>query len=423
MATDVSRWKEMLDNSMSGNFLSENLIDIHLRLPVKSIVRFRCVCKSWCTLFDDPDFISMHLRQASANSNGRLLFKHLSSSEQEIYSLRSNIAFAEVSRLEVPVPSKTDYYQIVGSSNGLICLTESNFKGSYLSLNTFLWNPAIREFQTLPKYHINNFTSPLMVVGLGFAFHPVINDYKVVRIVYFMRNKTSEADVYSLRTGSWREVDANICCYIHSNVSRTFINGALHWLAGKKNEMDNTDNLILSFDMAKDVFKEMMLPDFGYDGLIRKCLADYKGSLSVLFYDAYHSNENCDVWVMEEYGVAKSWTKHFTIRHEIEIIIPFEFFDNGEAILQKKKSGGFISWDPDGIRFRDLGVSGPARLVEYMESLVSPRGGNGSAGQLLFYSTSASTTPGSTKEIDVGVKEGEVEGEDEASRRSSKGSV
>lgn len=38
--------------------------------------------------------------------------------------------------------------------------------------------------------------------------------------------------------------------------------------------MDNTDSLILSFNMSKDVSKEMMLPDFGYGEQSRKCLAD-----------------------------------------------------------------------------------------------------------------------------------------------------
>ncbi|RVX08428.1 F-box/kelch-repeat protein [Vitis vinifera] len=418
MATDVSQWKEMLDNSMSGNFiLSENLVDVLLRLPVKSIIRFKCVCQSWQTLFNDPDFINMHLRRAITHNNCCMLLKYLSSSEEEVYSLRCNKDFAEFRRLQVPVPSKTDYYHIVGSSNGLICLTESNNKGSYVTLDTFLWNPSVTDQRKpLPKYLINNMmTSPFMVVGLGFAFHPRIDDYKVVRIVYFLKSKTYEVHVYSLKQDAWKNIDANVHCHIHDTVSRTFVNGALHWLAAKKNQgRGKSDDLILSFDMVKDNLSEMILPEFGYDeSLTQKCLADYKGLLSVLVYNAHRCNDNCDIWVMHEYSVASSWTKRFTFCLDVEILILLDFLDNGEVVVQNK-NGGLVACDPNGGKIRDLKVAGPACLIKYIESLVSPRGGNPPVEQPISY-PSFSTLSLSEEEIHVEVGEA-----GESSKRPSK---
>ncbi|MCI40987.1 F-box/kelch-repeat protein, partial [Trifolium medium] len=38
-------------------FLPEELIiQILLRLPVRSLIEFKCVCKSWKTLISDPKF-------------------------------------------------------------------------------------------------------------------------------------------------------------------------------------------------------------------------------------------------------------------------------------------------------------------------------------------------------------------------------
>ncbi|RXH90692.1 hypothetical protein DVH24_035456 [Malus domestica] len=41
----------------------EILFEILVRLPVKSLLRFRCVCKSWNTLISSPDFRNAHLEK------------------------------------------------------------------------------------------------------------------------------------------------------------------------------------------------------------------------------------------------------------------------------------------------------------------------------------------------------------------------
>lgn len=378
MATGVSHWKELLDNPMSSSFiLSENLADVLLLLPIKSIARFKSVCKSWQTVFSDPDFINMHLRRSALeNKSCCRLLKYLSSCEEEVYSLRSDTDFAEFRRLRVPVRSKTDYYQIVGSCNGLICLTESNNKGSYLTVNTFLWNPSVTDqWKPLPKINLmNKVDSPFMVVGLGFAFHPKIDDYKVVRIVYFLKNKRTEVHVYSLRKDAWKTTDAKVqYCHIHDTLSRSFVNGALHWLVAQKiHGQGKSDDLILSFDMAEDHLSEMELPELGYDeSLSQKCLAVHKDLLSVFVYSAHHCNGKCDLWVMDEYGVAGSWTKRFTFCLDVEILMLLDILDNGEVVMQNR-NGGLVVCDPNKGKFRALEVSGPASLFKYVESLVSP---------------------------------------------------
>jgi len=39
----------------------ELVTEVLVRLPVKSLVRFRCVCKAWCSRITSPDFASLHL--------------------------------------------------------------------------------------------------------------------------------------------------------------------------------------------------------------------------------------------------------------------------------------------------------------------------------------------------------------------------
>ncbi|XP_028055553.1 F-box/kelch-repeat protein At3g23880-like [Camellia sinensis] len=47
---------------MASRYLSEELvIEILSRLPVKSLMRFKCVCKTWCSLTTNPSLIAAHL--------------------------------------------------------------------------------------------------------------------------------------------------------------------------------------------------------------------------------------------------------------------------------------------------------------------------------------------------------------------------
>ena len=39
---------------------SDALFHIFLRMPVKSLARFRCVCKLWCKYIDDPYLVMIH---------------------------------------------------------------------------------------------------------------------------------------------------------------------------------------------------------------------------------------------------------------------------------------------------------------------------------------------------------------------------
>lgn len=442
MEADLSRWKEFMKKSKVSNFPEEIVIDILTRLPVKSIVRFKCVCKGWCSLFSDKKFIESHLKQAFQDNKICFLLRHIPNSKEkvhymwsneslgrfdnlelamqvktncykiqnvrsglicegrswegeEIYLLRSGKNFEEIGKVEVPVKSKTKYYSVVESCNGLVCLTESNFNGSYHSFNIFLWNPATREFRAIPEFYTDQiFASLLTVVGIGFAFQPLINDYKVVRIIYFIPSDTYEVEVYSLNTDSWRKINLNIeiDCYIDNHVSQANINGALHWMVTNKGPFGHSCKSILSFDVNEEKFDQIGFPDFGYldfEVIMERYLTVLWDSLAVFVYKPFKIGNYCDIWIMRDYYDEKSWDLFFSLQH-VELMTPFGFFDNGNIIIEKKGAGGetsgesgdneLVTLDPFKKEIKSLGVCQPARIVKYVESLVSTKGGGGGGG-------------------------------------------
>lgn len=63
------------------NLLEDVIIEVLSRLPVKCLLRFRCVCKHWCAIFKNPSFISKHIK--NTDDNGRLIVVYTFEDEDE----------------------------------------------------------------------------------------------------------------------------------------------------------------------------------------------------------------------------------------------------------------------------------------------------------------------------------------------------
>lgn len=284
------------------------------------------------------------------NVGSGLIYEGRSWEGEETYSLRSGKSFEEMGKVEVPAKSKMKYYSIVESCNGLVCLTESNFKGSYHSLNTFLWNPATREFRALPEYYSDqSVASVLKVVGIGFMYQPLINDYKVVRIIYFINIDTYEVEVYSLKIDSWRTIATNLELefYMDSHVSQASIHGALHWMVTNKGMVGNSCKSILSFDVNEEKFNVIRFSDFGYrefEPVMERYLTVLWDYLAVFVYKPFKIGNYCDIWILRDYNNQASWYLFFSFQH-VELMTPFGFFDNGNIIIEKRVGASGESGD------------------------------------------------------------------------------
>ncbi|KAI7980673.1 F-box/kelch-repeat protein [Camellia lanceoleosa] len=164
----------------------EIIFDILNRLPVKSLLRFRCVCKTFRHVISNPTFISSHLLHHHTNTTAATIFtfKHRSSSILSI--LQSSSSSQNPTILVHPFPNHTRDLHLIGSINGLLCLSRTlHFHQRILLL---LWNPATKLFKSLPPPTIQITPRFLQLsLGFGFRFHSTTSssDYKVVRIVSF----------------------------------------------------------------------------------------------------------------------------------------------------------------------------------------------------------------------------------------------
>ncbi|KAJ0082161.1 hypothetical protein Patl1_09782 [Pistacia atlantica] len=285
--------------------LEELILQILIRLPVKSLVRFRCVSKSWCALIDSQHFISLHL-QHSINTQTNL---HVILSDCENKTDHYSLAFDEV--FDEPLTKFNNVftsdkgYKIVGSCNGLLCLSYSIPKNERL----ILWNPFTRRYKKLPTARVSKLRlSP--AYRYGFGYDDVSNDYKVLKLIpsYGLksyRHIGNEAEVYSLRLNSWKRVENFPYSEFKFLRSACFVNGSLY------------------------------------------CF----GNGCLCFLKIYDSNA-VEVWVMKQYGEEEFWSR-------LHLLIPDGFYDldesgfvkslayskNGEKLLLETQQKALIWYD------------------------------------------------------------------------------
>ncbi|XP_026420691.1 F-box/kelch-repeat protein At3g06240-like [Papaver somniferum] len=164
------------------------------------------------------------------------------------YTENHESPISKVRRFNIKPPCQ--YYAIVGSFKGLICLDD-------LKDRFCICNPTTKEYVTLPKpnYKINSGRD--FFTAIGFGYLPSTNEYKVV-VVDKVEKEPNFVEVLEYTPGShngWRNIEKfnqkieYIVCGWRQGI---FSNAALHW-------MDTTRKIII-FDLADEKFGEHLSP-------------------------------------------------------------------------------------------------------------------------------------------------------------------
>ncbi|XP_043712433.1 F-box protein CPR1-like [Telopea speciosissima] len=354
--------KRKVERIQTKNLPQVVMEDILSRLPVKSLLRFRCVCKAWCALISDPFFVKIHINQSLASSsNPSLLLTGL----VDLYSVELNVCEQEVAKkLHLPLKALQDI-TVLGSCNGLLCISISkDFEDDII-----LWNPSTRRHQKLlftpievhvpykfrVKFGFSRF------IGYGFGYEPTTGDYKLVMFAQasFDDGYTwhSEGKVYSLITNSWKRIGDMDCC-LTTRLPGVLANSALHWIADRVKGPFTPPSIIVSFDLKNEEFGEVPLPEF-VDSKFHMTVGVLGGKLCMV---CNFERVCVEVWIMKDYGIRDSWEKQFSIKQPSRLrsfmsVSPICYSKNGEIVLAKA-SGELFMYDPRRGRVRKLRIRG-----------------------------------------------------------------
>ncbi|KAI9118854.1 hypothetical protein K1719_010299 [Acacia pycnantha] len=238
------------------------------RSDVQTLFQSSFVCKDWNKLITSPDFMFRSLSFGSRNQI--LLIKACYCRQRTQIFGRENIHFPNCRvtysvhwdnnqfDLSHKIESNIDDFkgtEVIGVSNGLICLASS------MPFKFILWNPTIRKYAWLPL--MMDWDLRLSIVGFGFDCST--NNFKIVNIIscpsiYNWAEEFDSVWVFSYTAWSWKHLTYGSIlhsCSIYRGKPNVYFNGIIHWIA-HSNEINR--DVILPFDLSRDIFGQILLP-------------------------------------------------------------------------------------------------------------------------------------------------------------------
>ncbi|XP_059650283.1 putative F-box protein At5g52610 [Cornus florida] len=315
----------------------ELFLDILLRLPVKSLFRFRSVCKRWSTIIDSPSFVDLHLSQSQTRPCEPQILVSFSLPDSKHYFYSSSLEGGQAVRLMwLPGNCRSPCY-VSESLNGLVCFYHDSL--------VCVINPSTQKFRALPASNFKRFECEFYYFG----FDPSKNEYKVLHIMcmrplYCLSLFDMQCEVFTIKVGSeepkewsWRKI-AHVPPYPYTFRGQgVCVNGAIHWICRKAPR-----EVLVVFDVASEKFRSLPLPG----GVSPEYNLRQIGGRLALLNDSDCDGSDIEIWVLED--CHNMWVqKTLVAPQKYEIHFTFSSYSNPEfssEILNISKSQ-HISWD------------------------------------------------------------------------------
>ncbi|XP_059458052.1 F-box protein At3g07870-like [Corylus avellana] len=376
-------------------FLPEDLVvKILSKLPPKSLIRFRCVSKTWDALIGNPDFFSRNLLNQSIftptqNPDRPLPLLLVSATdkfnaERELFSFLSYDTLECVSRIPLnlpPAPNNDCFVtipncnlKVVASCKGILCLYD------FRTRDIYLWNPATPSagLKALPPF--SRHPEPGVIVyllGVGFGFDPRSKDFKVVRIRKVARGPDAtkrvkkEVEVYSVSDGYWRMIDVSVPFGFRGGWRTAAFDGVFFWWS--------LGLITVAFDFSDEVFRTTPFPHARSALYFSHKLMVLNGCIAMAVFPRASGkvNMSLEIWVLLEFGVKESWTLFINIGLPPDLERPLRFWKNGELFMENSE-GQLVLYDPFTRTRKNLQIEGVKESLEvalFTQSSVAINGG------------------------------------------------
>ncbi|KAK1398873.1 hypothetical protein POM88_008736 [Heracleum sosnowskyi] len=253
---------------MAGNLPEEMITQILIRVPVKSLLQCKSVCKPWLYTISNPHFIKSQLHHAVKASQYKPTL------------------------LDLLDPLPKLFPDIVNED--FLFFYEENYQ---LRLQLI--------FEALLDTNKHGFS-----LNKGFWYDSIADDYKVFRIMFVVSSGyilPPTVQVYSSNADSWTEFEPpnnmNDWADYYASRSSIAINGILYI---------STDNNLFSFDLKKEAF--VLVPFPGLYQEKRSKIMEFQGCAAMVF----ESESGVALWTLDDVSAHNAWTKRFGIEVDSE---------------------------------------------------------------------------------------------------------
>lgn len=362
-------------------FTDDLWTEVLLRLPIRSLLRFKSVSKSWLSIISSHRFAKSHLATADIDDQNLIVHQEPADVDEEkevdgsfaLFHLGSGRTFHD---LKFPYsqgeyPSEDIFSTLIGSDCGIVCVSVdlSNWPVTKKKFDIYLWNPATKHSKLIPPY-----TKPdddRTNGALGFGFDHIDFDFKLVKVL----SHNLSAKVYSSVRNDWQNIQPKPSDVPQGNTFDVSFHGFL-FAIGKNSGM-------MAFDLNKELFIcDINLPVTSFDdapGSIDTRVSDFKDTITIIFTNMY--NGKIQLWTLGDEaclrvgGVRALWTNVLSI----DVGVPLHFVDglfNNFQFLLVNRNGDRFMYDLNKKVSTD--VTGPyfeaGEIFKYTESLFSLEG-------------------------------------------------
>ncbi|XP_062232059.1 uncharacterized protein LOC133929353 [Phragmites australis] len=299
----------------------EIMTEVFLRLPVKSILRFRAVCRSWAAVLSSEEFCDLHMSKAEAASVPPKLF------------------------FTSPTTGFDATAVYLGSSSGPddgLLFTLNNVRGDFVDMTSAPCRGLTLLYDAVaPAYYVLNASTravtrlpPCQDVAFataGLVFDAQTKEYKVVRLFNgkYLEKQHIKCEIYVLggeQGDCWRPavggVPFRFCTAAgvvisHAALHRllpVFANGFLNWLIHPGFVVIRPRAAILSFSVTDESFRWVRSPPFVVSGVH---LVELAGHLCMVRdlrnVSPYYSM--LEIWKLNDYS-SGGWS----LKHRIDLL-------------------------------------------------------------------------------------------------------
>ncbi|KAL3628712.1 hypothetical protein CASFOL_027758 [Castilleja foliolosa] len=357
--------------AMDGCILPQDMMDcIITRLPVKSIHRFKSVCKPLRQVFSSPKFAKTHRAQFSQNLENQSVLISCNNGKSTLTISLLKIKEKKPTKLDIPFPQFPYFAVFIGCCNGLLCMA---FPGQLIAL----WNPALNNMVKripLPNLEIGD----IKMVSLGLGYNEEADDFTVVRIVYLEKNEKTSigVGVYSANSNSWSIIDVGFQFIVTQFRNDVIVNGNPYWEARVNGKL-----VLVCFDVRRMVFKIVPLPNFFHDKVRDVLFVDLNGDLGALVCNKKNDETvlSLDVWVFDDVGNV-GWAKNRSFGPiEVKVHRFLQCLENGKILVgEGLEDGKLFVFDTESGGVKEIMIDGAKKgsfeVHGYTESLTYIKG-------------------------------------------------
>ncbi|CAI9770872.1 unnamed protein product [Fraxinus pennsylvanica] len=320
------------------------LEEILLQLPLKYLMQFKCVCKSWYNLIANPSFVADYYsrkRDETCFFMSRL-DRETGKPMMSLVAMDECVPNFVVQLVDLEVPpvfnkftSDSIFRHYFGLLHGIVCYAS----GSDIAL----WNPCNKECKTLPPSLIPRLQEDFHVfsprrIGFGFDFS---KNFKILQVFTIQHKQeiVNHFEIYNLSTNTWRvlEVDNVLAhCFLSSEEFTSNKNGSTFYCRGS---IEHDNDAIVSFNFCDEGFKITRRPPYisyvDYD-TISSYILPVKESVILIYYTY---DIIFEAWLLNRKG---SWTYLFPFGCVVGAPKPLCLRESTELVCQDLESGHLL---------------------------------------------------------------------------------